>query len=875
MIEMKKVMRLPLGRIVHIGFILFTVFFLSREGRAYIRFDEADKTGASLTSLDLKYHDVNAVILILSNQGPIGLNIRTMAGTGFFPSNTANNYVYATGLWFGAKYDADGDGDLDKVFTQGYNPIAGDSEFREGRNDQHPDDPLTRVFDSTEQADIEDWPDQFSVIDEGDRVPFIRSDQDLVTTYTTRDKIPVFGEFQMPLEVNQRSLAFKTGLSAQVIFFIFDIVNWSDMVMTDAWVGHDEDAMIGVQFSDDLTSFIRNRDKIETPEESDSVRVNMAYIWDSDFNESNFTGTPGFMGVAFLRSPGNPNDGIDNDNDGLIDESPYNGVDDDGDGRVDEADEVDELGLVNFSKHCNPSVPCAMIDPEDDILGYNLLSCNTDDSPTICLENTEPADVRFMMSSGPFDWMPGQTQQVVLAMVFANAVGQPSAIGFVGDPPRPDPNDPVFGEFLQVKEVAQGLFDLDFLQAASPPAPNMTLIPGDGKVTILWDELSLLTPDRTYEEFTELDAEYREYDFEGFRVWRSRTGTFSRRGDVNSPDFPLTPEAVEENELLDGFDLTLLAQYDIANGITTDSLGTTCADSIVTNTGEVIFIECDTFNLGTDSGLQFSYVDRGDPGLPLVNGFRYFYSVTAYDYNSDALPVSRLSLDSGVSFPAENSTIPRSDASSFVDAFGQIQHVDASGAVLNDTSSIFVSTETGEIAAVEEVRATNALVDFVFVAGIPEEVSDDHYTIVLDRFERLDNITNRVSYYVEDAAGSRLNTGRSSLFDLSYDGTDTPMGVTVFSPTDSTKVIFTSDLTFEVDASSFVLPTAEDHFSGRNASGADLSDSLGSQTISSANFISAWSVIWTIWRKCRLRKTSWMRRWWMTARRVRTGPFCR
>jgi hypothetical protein len=293
----------------------------------------------------------------------------------------------------------------------------------------------------------------------------------------------------------------------------------------------------------------------------------------------------------------------------------------------------------------------------------------------------------------------------------------------------------------------------------------------------------------------------------------------------------LTPEAVEENELVAGFDLELLAQYDLANGITTDSLGTTCADSIVTNTGDVIFTECDTFNLGTDTGLRFAYVDRGDAGAPLINGFRYFYSITAYDFNSDALPVSTLSLDSGVSFPEENSTIPRSNASSFVDAFGQIEHVDASGEVVDDTSSIFVSLETGEFESVEEVRASNALVDFTFNSGVPEEISDDYYTLVLDDFTRVDEVTNLISYYVEDDAGTRINAGPASEFALSYDGTDQDLSATVFNPSDSSEVIFTADLTFNVDASSFVLPTPADHFTGVSAAGADISDSLGSQTI--------------------------------------------
>ena len=812
---------------------MFIMVLVARPANAYVK-DDGKKPGGgpSLMRMNQYMHDVNAVFLMVSNQGPIGLDLESGNGTGFFPSNTSNNYVFGTGLWFGARYDADNDGALDKVFTQGYNPLAGDSEFREGRNDQDRDDSATRVFVSNDPSDndqftghsndFEEWPDQFRVWNDstGQYEPFAFSDQDIVTTYTTKGKEFLTGPFQMPLEVNQRSLAFKTGLAAQSVFFILDIVNWGDDVMTDAWVGYDNDMDVGVSFSDDLTSFIRKRDMIETPEAGDSARVNMAYAWDSDFQEANFTGDPGLVGIAYRRSPGNPDNGIDNDGDGLVDESPYNGLDDDGNDKIDDPFEVDELGLVNFTKECNPAYPCEIMDPETDVDGYDILNCISATNPDStsqfpCIESTTPADIRFVLSSGPFDWQPGQSQQVVIAMVFANAVGKPSEINFFGSPPRPDPNDPAFGELLAVKDVIQGVFDLNFLQASAPPAPNMSLIPGDGKVTILWDEKSVSAADRTYNDFVVLDSTYRQYDFEGYRVWRSRTGTFSRRGDVNSPDFPLTPEAMQENELVSGFDLDLLAQYDLADGLTTDSLGVVCSDSVVALDSSVVYTKCDTFNIGTDTGLQFSYVDRGTAGAPLINGFRYFYSVTAYDVNSPRLPVSRRSLDSGVSFPAENSVIPRSNASSFVDAFGSASLVDAARAPLASTGSIFADTTTGELFAPDSMRATNAMVGFEFNSGIPELVSDDYYTLVLDSFERTNDITNRITYSVEDSKGNKLNAGLSPVFSLPYNGTDTELGVTVFNPDNDEEVIFTSTFTFNVDTT-FLLPPSilEEHLLG-------------------------------------------------------------
>ena len=435
---------------------LLVLLFVSITGppsSAYVRVDKNSiGDGPRLSTLDLESHDINAVFLMVSNQGPIGLDLRTGGGRGFFPSNTSNNYVYGTGLWFGANYDADGDTDLDKVFTQGYNPLAGDSEFREGRNDQNEDDPLTRIFDSRVPEDLQEWPPQFS--DPGTGDPIVYSDQDLVTTYTTQDRLPNFGMFQLPLDVNQRSMAFISPDSmAQVIFFVFDVENTGNDVLTDAWIGYDSDMDIGQAFDDDLSSFILDWIKPG----GDTVTLDVGFAWDSDFTESNFTGDPGFIGVSLLVSPGDPNDGIDNDGDGLVDESPFNGLDDDGDSYVDEWDEVDEIGLTNYSKHCNPAVPCEVLDPRSDESGYDILHCDDPGDTLVCLESTTPADVRFMLSSGPFDWQPGQTQMIAIAMIFAYSTGD-HVLPFVGEPPRPDPNDDDLVEFVRIAEQARELF---------------------------------------------------------------------------------------------------------------------------------------------------------------------------------------------------------------------------------------------------------------------------------------------------------------------------------------------------------------------------------------------------------------------------------
>jgi hypothetical protein len=446
--------------------ILFST--LLSPSHAYVRFcDKQQATGPVLMEPVNEAHDVSDVYMEVSNIGVTATNLTTGNNYNYFPASSRNRYVFGTGLWFGAKFDYDEDGTLDKLFSQAYNPMGADSEFREGRGDQDPDDPLTRVFDSTEPEDLAEWPPQFS--DPGTGEPIVYSDQDLVATYTTKDSPPLIGEYQIPLEVNQRSMVMISPDSIdQVIFFIFEVTNTSDEVMEEAWVGYLSDMDIDWAFSDDLTSIINDR---ITPA-GDTIKLDVGYAWDSDFDEIGFEGVPGFVGVSFILNPGNPADGIDNDGDGLTDESPFNGIDDDLDGLTDEWDEVDDLGLVNFSKICNwGAEPCELNDPQSDSTGYDILSCNTPGSPITCLESTTPADVRFMLSSGSFDWLPGQTQTIAYAFVFANSVGSPESLAFVGDPPRPDPNDPALSEFVRITEMAHGFFPTVFLQSGIGGGP--------------------------------------------------------------------------------------------------------------------------------------------------------------------------------------------------------------------------------------------------------------------------------------------------------------------------------------------------------------------------------------------------------------------
>ncbi len=76
---------------------------------------------------------------------------------------------------------------------------------------------------------------------------------------------------------------------------------------------------------------------------------NMIYAYDADgYSHNNPEITPGYFGIVFLQTPGADNDVIDNDEDGMTDESQTNGIDDDYDWQTG-YDDLGADGIANTS----------------------------------------------------------------------------------------------------------------------------------------------------------------------------------------------------------------------------------------------------------------------------------------------------------------------------------------------------------------------------------------------------------------------------------------------------------------------------------------------------------------------------------------------
>jgi len=114
------------------------------------------------------------------------------------------------------------------------------------------------------------------------------------------------------IRVESRAFQWNNPLVRDALFWEYNVTNISDYNINEMAFGYWVDNAIGGEGNDgdDEVGYF-------------DVQLDLAYSW--DHNATGFGGgTPGIMGFAFLESPGITDDDIDNDGDGLLNESRDN-----------------------------------------------------------------------------------------------------------------------------------------------------------------------------------------------------------------------------------------------------------------------------------------------------------------------------------------------------------------------------------------------------------------------------------------------------------------------------------------------------------------------------------------------------------------------
>jgi predicted secreted protein len=546
------------------------------------------------------------------------------------------------------------------------------------------------------------------------------------------------------LEIESRYYQWANPLAEDIIFLIFKVTNKSEKDLHEVTFGMWGDPHIGgpSNWQDDLSYFDRD--------------INMVYAWDEDGMSDVSGRPPGYFGYKFLESPGQPYDGIDNDGDGMIDESQSNGIDDDGDwdpekddvgvdgvpntgdlGEGDgqptagdpfdprlpgepnfewtDLDESDMIGLTGFS---SPPFTSQNRIANDHYVWENFLQAGVFDSANA----NQAGDYIFIYSTGPMTLPAGEARRFSIALV----LGQ-------------DYDDLTLNAI-----TAQDIYEKNYQFAKPPDKPNVVAVPGDERVTLYWDS-------KAEESF---DPISESFDFEGYVIYRSIDPSFLDQQtitDANGSKFLFEPLKMSTGAP---------ARFDLNNEYS--------GLSTIPYTGRGVY-----YNLGSNTGLVHSFIDSNN----VFNGQTYYYAVVSYDHGDDSLGIAPAECSKTITLNPEtnevmldvNTTqiVPRSPTAGFVP--GQLD---------NDWIEHTSGVATGEISV--EVIDPRALEDGntfeITFSSNPTSYSvmdlktvEDELYVKVDQFVRLDyaNIDSN-SFILTDLNGSTTYSAETD-FELIYE----------------------------------------------------------------------------------------------------------
>lgn len=275
-------------------------------------------------------------------------------------------------------------------------------------------------------------------------------------------------------------------------------------------------------------------------------------------------------------------DDVGTDGLGIYDEN-YTGPDEDGtegNGMPDQGepdfgildkDESDQLGLTGFAifpvhtyeldnDEENWEVLSGLPAPQGkELLGVNLANYFSSYLFNMDGRNTYSANTGEIQETG-------ETERFSMSMIFGIS------------------EDDVFRR----KKTVQQIYNANYRFAQPPDKPIVTAIPGDGKVTLYWDDRA----EKTFDPF------YQRINFEGYRIYRSTESNFLENKIITDAyGKPLYRDPIAQFDLIDG-------EKDL----------------------HPIDVNGAMFYLGSDSGLKHSFIDS-----TVQNGQTYYYAVAAYD----------------------------------------------------------------------------------------------------------------------------------------------------------------------------------------------------------------------------------------------------
>lgn len=500
--------------------------------------------------------DVNQISMVVTNIGSFAFDLQIGNSGLEWPRGTGNFAVFASGIWVGAKVDTavvnpPGTQPRDirvalaeyaQEFVPG--PMA-DSTFQA-------DSPDFRMF-KVNLADTTGYGEWLAIavpmgapitVVNGDTLPGIIGDQTLWGVYNDADPDAhgqVVNSDPLGIEIQQTTFAFdRQGALGNTVFIKYLIINKGPNTLDSTFISIWSDPDLG-GFTDDLVA-------IDGPR-------SLGYCYNATNNDEIYGTRPPAVGFDYFQGP----------------------LADDG---------VTVLPVTAYVKYVNGTDPSSRQQVYNYQLGLEAdgapIINPTSGLPTNFMHDgdpvtntgwidTNPADRRLFMSSGPFTMSPGDTQEVVCAVVVGQGRDRLSSITALR----------IFDD------TAQDAFDRNFNLAAPPPQPVVTTQALDKQILLTWGRDSEV-PDLAF-----------GYEFEGYNIYQGST--------VAGP-------------------WEKLATFDVVNGV--DVIVDTVFDPL-----SGTFVDLPV-QVGTNSGVQYSLSITEDAllGGGLNNGTQYYFAVTAYNH---------------------------------------------------------------------------------------------------------------------------------------------------------------------------------------------------------------------------------------------------